>query len=239
MFTGLATKFAQILTFHPWLYQRYCLDPFSINGSKKCVVCVVVETIKVIEVCLGSINHNLCTFAMVNQIPPKKTNKLEFQFVTKLLLNVWDCYISLFMSDLRGGILFSSFFDVFSECVSFKWTSVMCCCGKRLNIAKSYLRPQHIPQSLKLIKNFDTVWSNVYCCLVQNKTPGVNMDAFRTVLFFVYFFFCSESIHYWFWITFLGYFSMPPALHLGFSNPLGLISPLTTLLLLTFTLSSL
>lgn len=172
MFTGLATKFAQILTFHPWLYQRYCLDPFSINGSKKCVVCVVVETIKVIEVCLGSINHNLCTFAMVNQIPPKKQNKLEFQFVTKLLLNVWDRYISLFMSDLRGGILFSSFFDVFSECVSFKWTSVMCCCGKRLNITKSYLRPQHIPQSLKLIKNFDTVWSNVYYCLVQNKPLG-------------------------------------------------------------------
>lgn len=143
------------------------------------------------------------------------------------------------MSDLRGGILFSSFFDVFSECVSFKWTSVMRCCCKRLNITKSYLRPQHIPQSLKLIKNFDTVWSNVHCCLVQNKTPGVNMDAFRAVLFFVYFFSCSESIHYWFWITFLGYFSMPPALHLGFSNPLGLSSPLTTLLLLMFTLSSL
>ena len=69
----------------------------------------------------------------------------------------------------------------------------------------------------------------------KNKTPVREMDAFRAIFYFFYFLAALNAYIFYFWVTFLCYFSMAPGFFPGFSSLPALSFTLTTLLLDTVT----
>ena len=79
--------------------------------------------------------------------------------------------------------------------------------------------------------SFNNSYDEGYATKHENKIPSGEMDAFREILCFIYFFFWLFWNHPFFnsELLFLANFSMSPALHSDFSNPLTLTPTPTTL----------